>query len=43
MNRSIFKSVLIYLEIKQHLVLELYLFERDYAAPYGCDYRSSVN
>ena len=38
-----FKSVLFSFEIKQHLVLELSLFERDYAAPYGCDYRSSLN
>ena len=38
-----FKSVLFGLEIKQHLVLESFLFERDYAAPYGCDYRSSLN
>ena len=38
-----FKSVLFGFEIKQHLVLELFLFERDYAAPYGCDYRSSLN
>ena len=38
-----FKSALFGFEIKQHLVLELFLFERDYAAPYGCDYRSSHN
>ena len=38
-----FKSALFGFEIKQHLVLELFLFERDYAAPYGCDYRSSLN
>ena len=38
-----FKSVLFGFEIKQHLVLELFPFERDYAAPYGSDYRSSLN